>query len=213
MNKAITTRLHAYSRIFTLGAALALGAPLSGCSSITTSPAASADTARQPYQEKISANGRIHVLYQQDGKEQSLPGNFEWQQDATDTGITLLSQLGQTIATISQNAGGATLQQANQPARSATDLDVLLSETLGYPLPLQGLRDWLQGYIRNHDGRRIAIAAKDSQMLTADGWQLRYVSWQEDNGKTYPRRIDLQRYTAQAGEVTLRIVIDQWKTP
>lgn len=213
MNKATTTRLRAYSSIFTLGAALTLGAPLSGCSSITTSPAASADTARQPYQEKISANGRIHVLYQQDGKEQSLPGNFEWQQDATDTGITLLSQLGQTIATISQNAGGATLQQANQPVRSATDLDVLLSETLGYPLPLQGLRDWLQGYVRNHQGRRIAIEAKDSQTLTADGWQLRYVSWQEDNGKTYPRRIDLQRYTAQAGEVTLRIVIDQWKTP
>ena len=212
MNKATTKNFHAYSRFFLFGMVLIIGAIASGCTTLTPAITTS-DTSRHPYQEKLSLNGRIHILYQQGGKEQSLPGNFEWLQNETDTNITLLSQLGQTIASINQNATGATLQQANQPTRTSPDLDTLLGETLGWPMPMLGLRDWLQGYIKNQEGKRIAVQAKENQTSIADGWQLRYVSWQEDAGKTHPRRIDLRRYTAQAGEVTLRIIIDEWKAP
>ena len=213
MNKALTAKQYLHSRYVFICTALMFGGVVSGCASLAPTSAATSVAARNQYQETFSINGRIQVQYQQNEKEQSLPGNFEWTQTAADTSITLLSQLGQTIAIINQNASGASLQQANQPIRLAVDVNTLVSETLGWPLPLLGMRDWLQGYARNSEGIRAAIPANDSQLLSADGWQLRYVSWQEDAGRRYPKRIDLHRYTTQAGEVTLRIVIDQWKTP
>ena len=213
MNKALTARQYLYSRYLSVGTIAIIIAISTGCASIAPKNTAASSSTRNPYQEKISINGRLQVQYQQEGKEQSLPGNFEWLQNETDTSINLLSPLGQTIAIIKQDATGASLQQADHPTKLAADVDTLVGETLGWPLPLLGMRDWLQGYTRDKSGRHVAVLANNSELLTADGWQLRYVSWQETAGQTYPKRIDLHRYTTQAGDVNLRIVMDQWKAP
>ncbi len=165
------------------------------------------------YQENLFIAGRINIQYQQDGEAKSVSGSFEWLQTESETTITLLSPLGQTIATIKQNAFGATLQQGNEPLRSAQDVDALLSETLGWPLPMASMRNWLQGYALNQQGLREAVRGQDNRPMLADGWQLQFVSWQQETEQIYPKRIDLQRYTTQAGEVKLRIVIDQRKNP
>lgn len=216
MIKAFSGMPHGYSRFFLISTSLALSLLVSACGSLRLPPAASvstATTALRSYQQQLQLSGRIQVQYQQNDKPQSLPGSFEWIQSKDSTDITLISPLGQTIATISQNAGGASLQQANQPLRSAADLDSLLNETLGWPLPVSGLRDWLQGYVLTADGKHQMLAAQENLNLEADGWRIRYVSWQEQDGLLHPKRIDLQRYTSEAGEVSMRIIIDQWKTP
>ena len=169
------------------------------------------------YQENLFIAGRINIQYQQEMEAKSVSGSFEWLQTESDTTITLFSPLGQTIATIRQNALGATLQQGNEPVRSAPDVDALLSETLGWPLPMASMRNWLQGYALNQQGLRVAVRAQDhlpiGRPMLADGWQLHFVSWQQEAEQIYPKRIDLQRHTTQAGEVKLRIVIDQRRNP
>ena len=170
------------------------------------------------YEDKLFIAGRINIQFQriqQNGQEieaKSVTANFEWLQTESDTTVTLISPLGQTIATIKQNSFGASMQQAKEPLRTAPDIDTLLSETLGWPLPMAGMRNWLQGYAISRQRRRAAIPAQD-QILQADGWQLHFVSWQQEAEQIYPKRIDLQRQTTQAGEVKLRIVIDQRKSP
>src|SRR5438445_537267 len=82
-------------------------------------------------------------------------------------------------------------------------------------LPVAGLRDWLQGYATGADGRRFIASAEHDSVNTRDGWRIRYVSWQDEPASsgaaiTRPKRIDLARSTAQAGEVSMRIVIDSW---
>jgi outer membrane lipoprotein LolB len=216
MNKAFSGLSHGYSRFFIASTSLALSLLMTACGSLrppATSEMSAAAVATRSYQQQLQLSGRIQVQYQQNDKPQSLPGSFEWLQDKDSTDITLISPLGQTIATISQNAAGANLQQANQPLRSAANLDSLLNETLGWPLPVSGLRDWLQGYILTPDGKHQMLAAQENLNLEADGWRIRYVSWQEQDGQVHPKRIDLQRYTSEAGEVSMRIIIDQWKTP
>lgn len=176
-------------------------------------PSQAAGTQTRNYHEQINLSGRIHVIYQQNDKTQSLPGSFEWKQTPDSLQITLLNPLGQTIASISQDALGARLQQAHQAIRSAANLDDLLNEALGWPLPVAGLKDWLQGYHRSGTQQRSALATQESLTLLADGWQLRYVNWLEEAGEVHPKRLDLQRYTSQAGAVSLKIIIDQWNTP
>ncbi|WP_354329654.1 MULTISPECIES: lipoprotein insertase outer membrane protein LolB [unclassified Undibacterium] len=184
-----------------------LSLTLSGCASTPRQTNASPD---RQYQENLQITGRISVQYQQNDKEQTLPGSFEWQQTATSTNITLLSPLGQVIATIQQTPTGASMQQAGKATRYASDLDSLLNDSLGWALPVSGLRDWLQGFSLDTQGKRIALKTDDNTVLDADGWHLRYVTWNLDSTPLYPKRINLQRNSVQAGEIAIRIAIEQW---
>ena len=180
---------------------------LSGCASAPRQTNASPD---RHYQENLQITGRISVQYQQNDKEQTLPGSFEWQQTASSTNITLLSPLGQVIATIEQNPTGASLQQTGKATRYASDLDSLLNDSLGWTLPVSGLRDWLQGFSLDAQGKRVALKTDDNILLDTDGWHLRYVTWNLDGSPPYPKRINLQRNSVQAGEIAIRIAIEQW---
>ncbi len=212
MNKALSVITYRYSRIIVISLSIGAVASLSACSTVhapSTSLKQASDA--RHYQQDVQLSGRIHVLYQKNDREQSLPGGFEWKQSKDATHITLLSQFGQILAAIDQTPDGATLQQANEPLRTASDLDGLLNQTLGWSLPVAELRNWLQGYQRQANGEMTALPSTDNLTLEMNGWKIRYVSWQEDGGQVHPKRLDLTRYTAQAGEVSMRIVIDQWK--
>ena len=183
---------------------------IAGANTVNTANASNAATtaSTRQYQQKIQISGKISILYQQGDKPQSLPGGFEWEQDEQGIRINLLSQLDQTIARITQNAQGATLEMNGKPPRTASDLDQLLQDTLGWSLPVAGLRDWLQGFVAIDGNKPVAVKAED-QTINTQGWKLRYVSWHEQPGP--PKRLDLQRYTEQAGEVSIRIVVNEWK--
>ncbi|BBB64864.1 outer-membrane lipoprotein LolB [Undibacterium sp. YM2] len=186
-----------------------------GCASLnsqTQAPAATAvstaTASTRQYQQQIQISGKISIQYQQADKPQSLPGGFEWEQDAQGIRITLLSQLDQIMARITQNAQGATLELNGKAPRTASDLDQLLQDTLGWSLPVAGLRDWLQGFVAI-DGKQLVAVKAEDQTVNTQGWKLRYVSWHEQ--PSFPKRIDLQRYTEQAGDVSIRIVVNEWK--
>lgn len=162
-----------------------------------------------PYRESVAMAGRLSVRYQTQGREEALHGNFSWQQDARRTEVHLLSPLGQTIARISVEPGMASLTQAGQATRTATDVDSLAESALGWPLPVSGLRDWLQGQGIASNGNRFSASPAKDTVMTSDGWKLHYVAWQ-DSAPGMPRRIDLERDTPHAGLVAIRIVIDDW---
>lgn len=156
------------------------------------------------------------MRYQQNGKDEAVHGNFTWQQTPGRTLVTLFSPLGQTMAKIEITPDRSMLMQPNQPVRSAADVDSLTAGALGWPLPIAGLREWLQGFAVDVSGRRVAASPSNgnTDILTSEGWRLHYVSWEEDAAipeNDHPRRIDLERSTDQAGEVALRIVIDTWQ--
>lgn len=172
---------------------------------------AAARTHARHYAEHIQLSGRILARYYQDQQEKSISGSYEWQQTPQSISITLLSPLGQTIANIKQDANGASLQQSDHNIRYAQDLDSLLNDSLGWALPVAGLRDWLQGFTRDTQGNIVAVAAQDGSEMQSNGWQIQFASWQAAS-PVLPKRIDLHRSTTQVGEVSLRIVIDQWET-
>jgi outer membrane lipoprotein LolB len=192
---------------------------LAGCASLSTPSApdevsrAAQQAVQRPYHDIIELGGRLSVRYQQNGSDQAIHGSFNWSQSPERTMVAMLSPLGQTIATIDVTPSQSTLVQAGQPPRTATDVDALAANALGWPLPVSGLREWLQGFALDAAGQRF-IASPYSSMnsiTTQDGWRIHYASWQNEAAQTYPKRIDLQRSTAQAGDVSIRIVIDNWQ--
>ena len=167
----------------------------------------------RPYHENIRIGGRLAVQYQQHGRDEAIHGSFNWVQRAERTTVTLLSPLGQTVAIIEISPGMSTLTQAGQAPRTADNVDALVADTLGWPLPVSGLQDWLQGFVPDGEARRGAVpASADSATATSrDGWRVQYPNWQDDGGEVRPRRIDLHRSTTNAGEVAIRIIVDTWQ--
>lgn len=175
---------------------------------------APAVAAARSFKDTIDLGGRLSVRYQTNNKEEALHGSFIWSQTPAQTTVTLLSPLGQTIAVINVSPNGATLAQGGQPVRSADNVDALTAETLGWPLPVAGLREWLQGFALDAAGRRFIATPAAPEITTRESWRIRYAAWLEENSATAqsrPKRIDLARATEQAGDVSIRIVIDSWQ--
>lgn len=191
-------------------ALLALPIFLAGCAGVPTVAPNPQAEAQRSYHRAIDIGGRLSVRYQQNGRDEALHGGFTWSQRPESTEIALLSPLGQTMAQIRVTPAMSSLTEAGQGTRVATDVDALAAETLGWPLPVSGLREWLQGF--SAKGQRIPAGDGAMQALTDDGWRIRYDSWEAgDDGSLHPKRIDLSRTTRQAGEVSLRIVLDTWQ--
>lgn len=192
---------------------VALPLLLSACASLTPSPGVPTTASARSYTETVELGGRLSVRYQNNDREEAMHGSFLWSQKPAHTNVTLLSPLGQTLAVIDMTPVGAKLTQGGQPARVATDVDALVADTLGWPLPISGLRGWLQGFAVDASGKPFTANSQATEVATRDGWRIRYPAWQEDAEQNRPRRIDLERSTAQAGDVSIRIVIDNWHAP
>lgn len=165
------------------------------------------------YRDSLTLSGRLSVNYLQNGQPHSLQGKFQWAQRPERTDVELYSPLGQTIARITIGPGHAWLQRSGGEVREAASVDALTEEALGWSLPVDGLRFWLQGFTRDAKHQLQAVRPGDGTSLLSDGWQVRYVSWQAAGTSAVPRRIDFARDGASPdarGRLALRIVIDDW---
>ena len=178
---------------------------LTACTTLPEGP-----LSERTYQSAISVGGRLSVRYQQNGSPQSLQGKFRWQQQGEQTDITLYSPLGQTIATIAITPGLAVMAQSDGEKKQAPNVTALTQEVLGWPMPVDGLRYWLQGFVQNVEGKLQIASPEGMHSFQSDGWRVRYVSWQRNASIQYPKRVDMERTTAEAGDIVLRLVIDDW---
>lgn len=196
------------ARLATFAAtSLAAAALLAGCATAPQAPLSSAPVA--PYADTLALQGRLAVNYRRDGRQESISGSFTWRQQAERTDVTLISPLGQAIATIAVTPTEAVLKQGSEPPRSAPDVDALSARSLAWPLPVAGLRDWLQGYAVAADGKRFAASPAQSQVTTRDGWQLDFAEWQPDANPPKPRIIKARRGPGgDVEDIEIRIVVD-----
>jgi outer membrane lipoprotein LolB len=186
-----------------------LAAALTGCATTATQPTGTTPAAAAPYRDTIELSGRLQVTYQKDGQPGSTNGGFEWSQRPGQIDVAFLSPLKQTVATISVTPQGATFTEAGRAPRTASDIDTLSRQALGWSLPVSGLRDWLQGYATGADGKRFAASPANNSVFTQDGWRLRFVSWQAGkDGAQMPRNIVAERNAGAGGDLAIQIILD-----
>lgn len=185
------------------GAALALA----GCTS--TPPSASAPGGVLQTAATHAYHGRFAVQYNDRlGRQQNVYGNFDWQEYGDDVSLELRSPLGQTLAVVKSSPRTASLELPNRQPQFATDVDQLMQNTLGFSLPLAGLRYWLQptpapaspaATVRDaEDGARI-------KQIRQDGWTIDYLSY-ADAPATGVKRVNLVRATPP---LDIKLVLDQ----
>jgi outer membrane lipoprotein LolB len=178
---------------------------LAGCATTSTNVATVG-----AYRDSVDLDGRLSVNYQKSGNRESMTVNFDWTQRPGQVDVTIANPLGQTVATIEVTPQSATLTQAGRAPVTEADVDTLSQRTLGWPLPVSGLRDWLQGYAVDAQGQRFSASPARNEVVTRDGWRLRFVEWQDPNAaQPVPRLIHATR--AAVGDIQdleIRIVIN-----
>lgn len=183
---------------------------LAGCSTLTP-PESVTETPQRTYSDALDLDGRLSAQYKKDDKDEAIHVSFSWKQRKDLSTITILSPLGQILAAIEVRPDSASLTQPGKQPRYATDVDALAEQALGWPLPVAGLRDWLQGFASDAQHQSFIASPANTQVTTSDGWHLQYQSWQDEPAQKRPKRIDLTRQTEQAGKVMIRIVLDHWQ--
>jgi outer membrane lipoprotein LolB len=195
-------------RTFRLLPACALAAVLAGCAtsgaslSNVTVPVAA-------YRDTIDLSGKLSVHYQKDGQPQNISGAYTWTQRAGNIDVELFGPLHQTQALINVTPQSATLTLTDGKPRVARDIDTLTAQALGWTLPVSGLRDWLQGHAIDAQGKPFTASPANNNVVTSDGWRLRFVDWQKGTAIPMPHQIKAERgATAGSDELALTIFID-----
>jgi outer membrane lipoprotein LolB len=102
------------------------------------------------------------------------------------------------------------MTQSDKQPQTAPDIDTLTRQMLGWTLPVGGLREWLQGYATDSNGKPFVASPANDTVITRDGWKLEYVDWQDDKAAVpKPKRIDVTRIALGEAveDVNIRIVI------
>lgn len=178
-----------------LGLGACAGLPAPGASAAVASvpePRPAEDIALGPPLEHFIANGRIAL---KNGERRDHLG-FHWQHSAAGDRVLFLSPLGQGLAELERDAGGARLTRPNQPPVVAGDLRLLTQDILGSAVPLDVLADWLRG-------------ARPEWHGEVDGWQVTIGESVLLASPSGQRRL-LRTLTARREPVELRLIVDEW---
>lgn len=114
--------------------------------------------------------------------------NVDWRHDARSDAILLTTPLGQGIAELVRDAGGARLTLADKRSYAAADWGALSQQVFGFPLPLGASPRWLLGELGATEGWRVTVVERESAAVDA-----------------LPTVIELER-----DNIAVRLKIDEW---
>ena len=133
---------------------------------------------------EFSLAGRIAARY----RSEAFTGNIAWRHARTGDELLITTPTGQGVAQIVRQGDAVLLKTAEPREYRAADSESLTERVLGFPVPIEGLAEWVQG--------------KPAPELESRGWRVEY---QEYDEQRRPRRM---RLTYQG--IELRLAISQW---
>jgi outer membrane lipoprotein LolB len=141
-----------------------------------------------PPLERFAADGRLSL--RQGDRSDHL--QFDWQHSPGRDVVLFSAPLGQGLAELGRETGGAWLKMPGKPEQRAGDLAKLAQESFGVALPLEALAEWLGGAHPHPEG-------------AVDGWRIVVTESAPYRGRRLPSRIEIRR-----DDVELKIMITGW---
>lgn len=138
------------------------------------------------------------------GKQDAVQGGFAWLDTGSQLKLDLANPLGSTLARVEVDSVHAVLTRTDGSVIAARHPDALVEQVLGSPIPVAGLRNWLQGRTGNHT---VTLLEKnsDNQILSfsQDGWRVRLSRYDQYG----PKLLQLNRHDVQR-DISVRLVTD-----
>ena len=156
-----------------------------------------------------SYTGRFALVVDGFDRHETASGRFALSVDRSDVTLDLSTPLGTTVARVQSGPSGARLtvpSAGGLRTAQGPDPDALSLQVLGWPLPVAGIGDWIEG--RPAAGRPYRLEPGDggADRIEQDGWTIQYGARAPD-GRIH--RLDMSRpQQADAPAVSLRVVLD-----
>jgi outer membrane lipoprotein LolB len=151
-----------------------------------------------------------------DQRKENHSGRFELTQRQQDTVLDLFSPLGPLLARLSVRESGATLELADRGTFTALNAEMLLSNVIGWSVPVEALPKWLSA------GPNDLTLKATGQMAEFDPTNrlqtARSGTWRADiiahSVENKPSRLQIQGTTQDGSQrVNLRLVLDSPQSP
>jgi outer membrane lipoprotein LolB len=197
-------------RLSALGVAAAALLTLAGCATqLPHEPSTARATTSLTTQTSRAYHGRFAVQYNdQNGQQRNAYGNFDWRETDSTVTLQLLNPLGQTLAVVTSSPAEATLELPNKQPLTADNVSTLMQQALGFALPVEGLRYWLQPSVAPTSRAHTTADPKDPQRLAQieqDGWTIDYLAY-ADAPASGVKRVNLTR---EDPPLQIKLVLDQ----
>jgi outer membrane lipoprotein LolB len=194
-----------------LGLAAAAALVLAGCATQKTpTPTTTATSNSLSTQTMRAYRGRFAVTYNdQQGVQRNAYGNFDWQENGDTVTLQLRNPLGSTMAIVTSSPSLATLELPNRQPVNAENVSDLMQNTLGFALPVEGLRYWLQPSAAPNSRAKTELDPDSNngrpKQIKQDGWTIDYVAY-ADAPATGVKRVNLSR---DEPPLQIKLVLDQ----
>ncbi len=152
--------------------------------------------------------GRFAVTTAFEEQRENVSGRFTFEIRGPQQIVELASPLGTTVARVEIEPGGARATGAQMQEVRGADADALTQRLLGWPLPVSGLADWIEGRPVPTRVARVEREGGRVVLLEQDGWTIRLPEYSEATAR--PRRLVLERpAAANTPSVVLRLIVDE----
>lgn len=186
---------------------------LTGCVSVRP-PAQAGTVTRQPFAVRVNRleklnrwqiNGAAAVTHRHNAQS----ANYRWRQTEQTYQIQLAGALNLGATTISGGVSGVTVTQANGQRWRGRDVNALITEQLGWQLPVEQLVYWVRGIPAPTVYRQLTTDAQGHlQSLQQLGWSINWSRYTSVGSYDLPRWIVLQRPNWK-----IKLLIRQWQLP
>lgn len=165
--------------------------------------------------QQWNISGRLSVQTSDNGGQ----ADFSWQQqNSGDYQIRIQAPLGAGTTWIKREAGLVEVTNTNGQQASDTNVDRLLYELTGWPLPVRGLYFWVRGLPSAKSDYQITQWHANGlpKIIEQDGWRIEFKSHRKIGQQQLPGKLFIKRIPQpyQAGEeeqeVDVRLIIRQW---
>lgn len=153
-----------------------------------------------------TAIGKLSIRSEDDAWVAAL----NWRQDGDAYRIRLGGPLGQGGLELVGDASSVTLKTADNKTYTADDPEQLLYETVGWRIPLSGLRYWILGRTEPRvrvDSIQINKAGR-VLMVEQSGWQVRYLRYNDFERLVLPTKAALETEHLSAKVLVTRWTLD-----
>jgi outer membrane lipoprotein LolB len=147
--------------------------------------------------------GRVSLTQGGQGWHASL----NWREASGHYRLNLAGPMGQAAIQLDGDGDGVRLRTANGEELTARDADALVESATGWQFPVTGIRYWVRGVPAPAAGAQ-AFTDENGRLarLLQSGWDIRYNRFQNVDGRDWPTRMHLA-----AGDISVRLVIDEWR--
>lgn len=150
-----------------------------------------------------TAVGKLSIRSQDDAWVAAL----NWRQEGDAFRIRLGGPLGQGGLELVGDSNSVTLKTADNKTYTAADAEQLLYDTVGWRIPLSGLRYWILGRTEPRvpvDAIHINKAGR-VLMVEQSGWQVRYLRYNDFESLVLPTKASLE-----TEQLSAKVLVTRW---